>query len=59
MIDEEPASGDVVAVSEGEFVSLNEKRFVSISQQNPFFMMGILRAVTAKLLAMNQSVAGS
>ena len=59
MIDEEPASGDVVAVSEGEFVSLNEKRFVSISQQNPFFMMGILRAVTAKLRAMNQSVAGS
>ena len=59
MIDEEPASGDVVAVSEGEFVSLNEKRFVSISQQNPFFMMGIHRAVTAKLRAMNQSVAGS
>ena len=59
MIDQEPASGDVVAVSDGEFVSLNEKRFVSVSQQNPFFMMGILRAVTAKLRAMNQSVAGS
>jgi len=59
MIDQEPASGDVVAVNEGEFVSLNEKRFVSVSQQNPFFMMGILRAVTAKLRAMNQCVAGS
>jgi CRP/FNR family transcriptional regulator, cyclic AMP receptor protein len=59
MIDKEPASGDVVAVTDGEFVTLDERRFLAVSQQNPFFTMGILRVVTAKLRAMNQSVAGA
>lgn len=59
MIDKEPASGDVVAVTDGEFVTLDERRFLVVSQQNPFFTMGILRVVTAKLRAMNQSVAGA
>ena len=43
MIDKEPASGDVVAVTDGEFVTLDERRFLSVSQQNPFFTIGILR----------------
>lgn len=59
MIDKEPASGDVVALSTGEFVTLDERRFLVVSQQNPFFTMGILRVVSAKLRAMNQSVAGA
>jgi CRP-like cAMP-binding protein len=59
MIDKEPASGDVVAVTDGEFVTLDERRFLSVSQQNPFFTIGILRVVTAKLRAMNQTVAGA
>jgi CRP-like cAMP-binding protein len=54
MIDKEPASGDIVALSGGEFVTLDERRFLAVSQQNPFFTMGILRVVTAKLRAMNQ-----
>ena len=59
MIDKEPASGDVVALTDGEFVTLDERRFLSVSQQNPFFTIGILRVVTAKLRAMNQTVAGA
>jgi CRP-like cAMP-binding protein len=59
MIDQEPASGDVVAVTDGEFVTLDERRFLVVSQQNPFFTMGILRIVSAKLRAMNQTVAGA
>lgn len=56
MIDKEPASGDVVALGSGEFVTLDERRFLVVSQQNPFFTMGLLRVVSAKLRAMNQSV---
>lgn len=59
MIDKEPASGDIVALSDGEFVTLDERRFLVVSQQNPFFTMGLLRVVTAKLRAMNQCVAGA
>lgn len=59
MIDQEPASGDVVAVTDGEFVTLDERRFLMVSQQNPFFTMGILRIVSAKRRAMNQTVAGA
>lgn len=59
MIDKEPASGDIVALTSGKFVTLDERRFLVVSQQNPFFTMGILRVVTAKLRAMNQRVAGA
>ena len=57
MIDHEPASGDVVALSTGEFVTLDERRFLVVATQNPFFTMGLLRLLSAKLRAMNAGTA--
>jgi CRP-like cAMP-binding protein len=53
MIDKEPASGDVIALSVGEFVTLDERRFLVVATQNPFFTLGLLRLLSAKLRAMN------
>lgn len=53
MIDKEPASGDVIALSAGEFVTLDERRFLVVATQNPFFTLGLLRLLSAKLRAMN------
>lgn len=53
MIDKEPASGDIVALSAGEFVTLDERRFLVVATQNPFFTLGLLRLLSAKLRAMN------
>jgi CRP/FNR family cyclic AMP-dependent transcriptional regulator len=53
MIDKEPASGDVVALSGGEFVTLDERRFLVVATQNPFFTLELLRLLSAKLRAMN------
>ena len=57
MIDKEPASGDVIALSVGEFVTLDERRFLVVATQNPFFTLGLLRLLSAKLRAMNASPA--
>jgi len=59
MIDQEPASGDVVALSAGEFVTLDERRFLAVAAQNPFFTMGLLRLLSAKLRAMNSGSSGT
>lgn len=53
MIDKEPASGDVIALSAGEFVTLDERRFLVVATQNPFFTLGLLRLLSGKLRAMN------
>lgn len=59
LLDKEPASGDVVGTVPGSFVTLDERRFVVVSQQNPFFTLALLRAVGAKLRAMNAGLAAS
>ncbi len=53
MIDKEPASGDVVALSAGEFVTLDERRFLVVATQNPFFTLAFCGFSAPKLRAMN------
>src|SRR3974390_3440612 len=56
LINDEPRTATVRAITEAEVVSIDQKRFLFLVQQTPFFAIRVMRVMSARLKAMNDRV---
>jgi CRP-like cAMP-binding protein len=54
MIDHEPRSATVVAITDCEVVSVDERLFLLLVHQTPFFALDVMRTLVRRLRAMNE-----
>ena len=56
LMDEQPRSATVRAVTDAEVIPIDQRRFLFLVQQTPFFAIRVMRVMSARLRAMNERV---
>ena len=59
LVDGEPRSASVKALSATEVIPIDQKRFLFMVQQTPFFAIRLMRVITQRLRTMNARFAQS
>jgi CRP-like cAMP-binding protein len=59
LVDGEPRSASVKALSAAEVIPIDQKRFLFMVQQTPFFAIRLMRVITQRLRTMNARFAQS
>jgi len=54
LMDDQPRSATVRALTQAEVIPIDERRFVFLVQQTPFFALRVMRVMSARLRAMNE-----
>jgi CRP/FNR family cyclic AMP-dependent transcriptional regulator len=55
LIDNEPRSATVIAVTDVELVAVSEKQFLFLVGQTPYFALKVMRALAQRLRATNKT----
>ena len=54
LMDDQPRSATVLAVTEAELIPIDQRRFLFLVQQTPFFAIRVMRVMSARLRSMNE-----
>lgn len=58
LVDSQPRSASVRAVTECRLAAIDERRFTFLIQQHPFFALQVMRIMAERLRNMNQALTG-
>lgn len=57
LVDREPRSATIQAISDGEVIAVDQKLFMRMIQQTPYFALRVMAVMSSRLRAMNARLA--